>query len=348
MATVDVTVMGAGVFGLSIAYEIARRGGVVQVIDPRGPGAGSSGGIVGALAPHTPERWEPKKAFQLDSLLMAPGFWAGVDGVSGVSSGYGRVGRLQAIADERLLKLARERIGQADDLWQGQAEWRVCPAADFAGWVPPSASGYVVYDTLSGRINPRRACDSLAAALGAMGAQVKTNAPARGQVIWATGYKGLLELSEQFGQELGNGVKGQSVLLEFDRVDAPQIFVEGIHFVPHSDGTLAIGSTSERYFDDPASTDEQLDGLMQRAFANMPQLVDAPVLQRWAGVRPRAITRAPMLGGYPGREGEFIANGGFKIGFGMVPKIAGVMADLVLDGVDGIPEEFRVEASFQR
>jgi glycine/D-amino acid oxidase-like deaminating enzyme len=37
-----------------------------------------------------------------------------------------------------------------------------------------------------------------------------------------------------------------------------------------------------------------------------------------------------------------VANGGFKIGFGMAPKVAEVMADLVLDGRDGIPEGFRV------
>ena len=35
---------------------------------------------------------------------------------------------------------------------------------------------------------------------------------------------------------------------------------------------------------------------------------------RWAGLRPRARSRAPMLGAWPGRPGHFIANGGFKIG----------------------------------
>ncbi len=59
----------------------------------------------------------------------------------------------------------------------------------------------------------------------------------------------------------------------------------------------------------------------------------------------RGRSRAPMLGAWPGRDGEFIANGGFKIGFGMAPKVAEVMADLVLEGVDAIPGEFRVEAS---
>jgi glycine oxidase len=72
-------------------------------------------------------------------------------------------------------------------------------------------------------------------------------------------------------------------------------------------------------------------------------LQDAPVVERWAGLRPRSRSRAPMLGPWPGRPGHYIANGGFKIGFGMAPKVAEVMADLLLEGRDAIPEGFRVE-----
>lgn len=63
MATIDVTVMGAGVFGLSVAYACAVRGASVRVIDPNGVAAGSSGGLVGALAPHVPENWNDKRRF---------------------------------------------------------------------------------------------------------------------------------------------------------------------------------------------------------------------------------------------------------------------------------------------
>ena len=81
----EITVMGAGVFGLSVAWACLRRGAKVQVIDPAGPGAGASGGVVGALAPHVPENWNAKKAFQLESLLMAEAFWAGVEETGGVA-----------------------------------------------------------------------------------------------------------------------------------------------------------------------------------------------------------------------------------------------------------------------
>ncbi|MDP3862793.1 MAG: FAD-dependent oxidoreductase, partial [Phaeovulum sp.] len=64
MATADVTVRGGGVFGLSVAWECARRGAKVRLIERARIGAGSSGGVVGALAPHVPEQWNPKKQFQ--------------------------------------------------------------------------------------------------------------------------------------------------------------------------------------------------------------------------------------------------------------------------------------------
>ena len=109
MTRVDLTVRGGGAFGLCIAYEAARRGARVRLIEVARIGAGSSGGIVGALSPHVPENWNPKKAFQLDSLLMAEGFWAGVAEASGLPTGYGRVGRLQPLADAAAVQL--EHVG---------------------------------------------------------------------------------------------------------------------------------------------------------------------------------------------------------------------------------------------
>ncbi|QHA11374.1 hypothetical protein GQR99_13060 [Cereibacter sphaeroides] len=87
---------------------------------------------------------------------------------------------------------------------------------------------------------------------------------------------------------------------------------------------------------------------MPAPWRSAPWLEGAPVLTRWAGLRPRARSLAPMLGEWPGRPGQYVANGGFKIGFGMAPKVGEVMAALVLEGRDEIPESFRVEASLKK
>jgi len=333
MATADVTIMGAGVFGLSVAYACAQRGARVQVIDPHGVASGASGGIVGALAPHVPENWNDKKAFQLQSLLMAEQFWAGVSTLAGQDVGYVRSGRLQPLANERAVCLATDRAGSARELWRDHALWEVIPSLQMP-WCPPSATGLVVRDTLSALIHPRRATQALARAVVALGGAITAKGQQQGKVVWATGWHGAKELK-------GNGIKGQAVLIDHDARGLPQLFIDTLHFVPHADGTVAIGSTSEREFDDPTTTDQLLDDLLTKAQTAFPVIRDAPILERWAGVRPRSHSRAPVLGYHPIRSSEYVANGGFKIGFGMAPLAGHVMADLVLEGcMNGIPEGF--------
>ncbi len=343
MATNDVTVRGAGIFGLAVAWACLRRGARVRVVEPLRIGAGASGGVVGALAPHVPEGWNDKKQFQLDSLLMAEGWWAAVAAASGEDAGYARLGRLQPLADAAAVVLAEARAAGALQLWGGRADWRVVPAGGFA-FAPASPTGLLVHDTLSARLDPRRALAALAGALRAGGAEIIEAAemPDAGAVVHATGWEGLVALGADLGRPVGDGVKGQAARVALAPGEVPQIFAGGLHIVPHADGTVAIGSTSEPRFDDPRSTDGALDALLVRAAAVCPALAEAPVVERWAGVRPRAASRSPLLGAWPGRPGHYVANGGFKIGLGIAPKVAEVLADLVLEGRDGVPGGFRV------
>lgn len=339
----DVTVRGAGAFGLAVAYACALKGARVRVVDPNGPGAGSSGGLVGALAPHVPEHWNDKKAFQFAALAMAEDFWREAARVGGRDPGYARTGRLQPIADAQGLALAEARAETSRALWQGRFCWEIIEAQ--ADWGPVSPTGLVIHDTLTARMAPRRAVATLAAAVTALGGEIVAEADDEGRVVWATGAAGLIELSAHFGKTVGVPVKGQSASLKHDARTLPQVFADGVHIVPHGDGTVAIGSTTEREFASPDTCDTQIDDVIAKARAACPALAEAPVIERWAGLRPRAKTRAPMLGAWPGREGHFIANGGFKIGFGIAPMVGRVMAALVLDGENRIPEAFKVEAS---
>lgn len=339
----DIIVRGAGIFGLSVAWACLKKGARVCVVDPKGVGTGASSGPVGALAPHTPDQWNNKKALQFKSLVMADTFWADIAGVGGHDPGYARIGRWQPLFDDRHVTLARTRSVGAQTYWKGQFTWtvRACHP-DLA----PAPTGLMIYDTLSARIHPKRATKALANAIVAVGGSIERTAENhRGVEVWATGVAGLSALSAELGTSVGNGVKGQAALLARDLGGTPQIFADTVHIVPHGDGTVAVGSTSERSYDDAHSTDENLDKLIAKARAICPALGQARVIARWAGVRPRARSRAPMLGQHPTRANTYIANGGFKIGFGMAPICAQLMADLILDGVDHIPPGFKPEAS---
>ena len=341
MARVDLTVRGGGIFGLSIAWEAARRGARVRLIESHAIGAGSSGGVVGALAPHVPENWNPKKQFQLESLLLAEPFWAEVASASGLPTGYARTGRLQPLADDAAVTLAQKRTETARALWGDHAIWQVIPATQSA-WQPHSPTGLLVHDTLTARIHPNLALTALTAAIRSKGEVILGDAPDEGPVIWATGVTGLADLSTALHRKIGDGVKGQALTLRHDAAHLPQILTDGLHIIPHEDGTTAIGSTSEHAWTDPTSTDAHLDALLDKARAALPILQTAEVITRWAALRPRAKSRAPLLDAWPDRPGHYIANGGFKIGFGMAPKVAQVMVDLVLNGQDTIPQGFRL------
>lgn len=333
-----IAVMGAGAMGLALAWELARRGAPVVVVEAVRPGAGASGGLVGALAPHAPEGWTEAKALQLDALLMAEGWWAQVTEAGGVSPGYARLGRVQPIEGEAARVRAEARARAARDLWQGRATWEIRPAGAVPGL--RLACAEVVFDTLSARIAPRGAVAALVAALAAKGVAVVQGTeppPGTRAVVWADGAAGLARLG------LGGAQKGQAALLAADWRGAAQVSAPGLHVVPHADGTVAVGSTSEREFAG-LETDSQLEAVLARARALCPDLAGAAVIERWAGLRPRAASRQPVLGPLPDRPGEWVLNGGFKTGFAMAPLLGGMLAEMLLGEGDRVPADWRVAA----
>jgi glycine/D-amino acid oxidase-like deaminating enzyme len=283
---------------------------------------------MGALSPHAPEGWDEGKAAQLESLRMAEGFWARVQEAGGEDPGYARTGRLMPVADAKALEAARRREAAAPELWGGVAEWRVEAVSE--GWGPVSPAGVWVRDTLAARVAPRRALAALVAAIRARGGEVVREGAEEGAVVLATGVAGLG----------GLGVKGQAALLRLPGAEAePQVYAGGVYVVPHADGTVAVGSTAEKEWTDPVSTDERLEAVIAKARALVPALGEAPVVERWAAVRPRAPSGALWLG--RDASGAYVANGGFRTGFGMAPLVGRWMAELVLEGRDAIPAGFR-------
>ena len=338
---VDLIVRGAGVLGLTVAWEAAKRGLKVCISDPNGIASMASGGIVGALAPHVPENWNSKKQFQFQSLINAEEFWNGVDTESGFNSGYARLGRLQPIDDEKALLLARNRLESSEELWRGLAKWRIVESS--APWSLTSGTGKWVFDTLSARINPTDACFSLAKAIQKKGGVFEPHLKKYPNIrtVWATGVHDLERISKFTNVKFRTAVKGQAALFNLNRVDYPQVYANSIHFVPHSNGTFAVGSTSENEFSSSNTTDERLETLIENSMSIIPELRQLEPIKRWADVRPRSESRAPIVGKHPMIEGDYIVNGGFKIGLGMAPELARVLISLIFDGIDQVPEAFK-------
>ena len=303
--------------GLTLAWHCLNLGASVKVIDPNGIANGASGGIVGALAPHVPENWNIKKQFQLESLLYSQKFWRDVDNISGLKSGYKRTGRLQPLMDESSVTLAKKRKETAKDLWQNFATWEIIDNSK--EWELMSPTGFWIFDNLSALIHPRLACLSLAQALNKKGCEFLLEGKNQGKVIWATGVHDLSRISQKFEKNFGNGVKGQAALFKLKKPRSAQLFAETLHFIPHLDGTLAVGSTSENSFEHSDTNDGNLQALIIKASNILPELKGKDPISTWADVRPRSRSRAPVLGEHPLYPSEFIMNGGFKIGLGYGP-----------------------------
>lgn len=357
----DVVIVGAGIFGLSCAWSCLRSGLRVIVVERDTPGSGASGGVVGAMSPHVPERWDPLKQFQLEALISAGPHWAGVEKISGRRTGFGRVGRLIPIADAAALGRARERAGVAAARWKDAASWRVREADGFANWLDPGAApSGVIHETLSARIRPREAVAALAAAVEALGGDIRPGWAVDGfspgavegptgrlraeKTVLAAGLDAFALLAPYLGPGAGSGVKGQAMLLRASVPGRPPtIFADGTYIVAHDDGTIAVGSTSENQWQDATATDAKLDAVRDRAERICPAIRGAPEIRRWAGVRPKARRRDPMLGPVPGCDGLFVATGGFKIGFGVAHALGDVIARMVQGEAYELPETFTLD-----
>jgi len=354
--TSDVIVVGAGAWGLSAALACLMRGLSVRVLEADQPGSGASGGLVGALSPHVPDQWNPKKQFQFEALDAGQTYWAKVADISGCPTGYARLGRIIPIKDAAQRTLAADRSNNAETLWQGRYTWQVEDGPpDHVH--PESAPFGVVHETLSARIDPRLSVDALVRAVRALGGQIESGAKVitisdagvetsqskytAWRVLVAGGVGGIDWLSEHMGKSAGGAVKGQAALLRCDLGPVPQIFDDGIYVIPHDLGRVAVGSTSENSWDH-IGVDAQLDDVIAKARRMCPQLKDAEVIDRWAGFRPKAKRRDPMLGPIPGFERVYALLGAFKIGLGLIPKISEIAADYAEGKAVVLPDSFSV------
>jgi glycine oxidase len=348
MTKEDAIVVGAGVFGLAAALALARRGRRVLVVERGRPGAGASGGLVGALAPYSPSPWSPKKAFQAEALRAAEAYWAGVAAASGADPGYRRIGRLAPLPGPEDRRRAEARAEAAATRWPG-ATWRLLEVDPFGVLSPEACACGLLHDDATARLDPRAALRALAGALAAAGGRVASAEavavePGRlrlagggvlraGTIVIAAGAASGPLLAPLGGPEV-TGVKGQALLLEAAvPPGSPLIAANGLWIVPRSDRAVAVGSTSEAAWTTPGP-DARADALLAQARTICPWLDGARTVERWAGIRPRAQGPDPVAGAVA--PGIFVATGGYKIGFALAPPVADLLARMI-EGEPAVP-----------
>ncbi|NTE87051.1 NAD(P)/FAD-dependent oxidoreductase [Agrobacterium rubi] len=370
-ASVSLLIIGGGIMGLWAAVKAERLGIDTLLVDAGRIGSGASGGFLGALMSHMPDRWSDKKQFQFDALLSLEAEIAAVEAETGLLTGYRRCGRIIPLPKPHLRPIAERHQSDALTNWStdgGHFHWHVLDAPPVEGWVDDAAgeAGFV-HDTFAAKVSPRAFVTTLEAylrrakhvrVLEQSGVSLLdpngTATLASGETIRfahavvSAGHHSFPLLTQALGlpsaPRLGQPVKGQAALLQAD-VDPsmPVVFLNGLYVVPHEDGTVAIGSTSEEEFEDAFATDEKLNVLIAQARQIVPSLADAPVIERWAGLRPKAIGRDPMVGRHPDHSRVIALTGGFKVSFGVAHRLADAALNAVLGKSMDVPTSFTLE-----
>lgn len=352
----DCLVVGAGVVGLSIAYELAHHGLQVRVIDRGEPGREASWAGAGILPPANAETAEhPHEKLRGISHQLHREWAQRLFNETGIDTGYRRCGGIylarsagEAASLAGLAKLLRTLHVEVERLALESVvdlESALKPLVD-SGHL---RSAYLLPDEAQLR-NPRHV-QALVAACGRRGVAIQTNTPLTDISCRAgriesvrTAVGDLLadryclcsgawtfEILRRLGFSTGIlPVRGQIVLFRCPTRPFLRVLNEGSRYlVPRDDGRVLAGSTEEEVGFDKSTTPEAIRELCQFAYDLVPGLRLAEIEQTWAGLRPGSFDGFPYLGSIPGLENAFVAAGHFRSGLQLSPATAVVMGQVI-------------------
>ena len=107
------------------------------------------------------------------------------------------------------------------------------------------------------------------------------------------------------------------------------IFSHDCYLVPKAGGRIVVGATVIPNTFNEQVTMGGISVLMEKAKKLVPSLLQAEWEGAWTGIRPQTADELPYLGEHPDYKGLFIAAGHFRNGILLSPITGEVMADLI-------------------
>lgn len=127
-------------------------------------------------------------------------------------------------------------------------------------------------------------------------------------------------------------VKGQMLMYKaHPDVIKHIVLYEDFYVIPRRDGRILVGSTLEWAGFDTQPTEQARAVLQEKALKFLPKLADYEIERHWAGLRPGTKEGIPYICAHPEIKGLYINAGHFRNGVVMAPASARLMADLLLD-----------------
>jgi glycine oxidase len=348
--TADVAIIGGGIIGASIAFELAAEKLDVVVLDRQRPGLEASWAAAGMLSPgpDSPDAL-PLVPLAKESMRLYPLYVAAIEELSAKRTAFARNGTIEIftsphseternkmVTEFRALGIVIEPISLDT---AREAEPSLGPAARAAVWLPQEAT-----------IDPRLLTQAVLAAAQRRGVEILPDSPvtsvrldgnhcagiitagttiaAKCVIVAAGCFSGSIDWLARYSPT--RPVRGQILALRPRGAPiARTLRSSNGYLVPRPDGRVIAGSTLEDAgFDThvtPAGVQQILAGIMEL----VPGLATAQLIDSWAGLRPGTPDNLPILGPTDVR-GLYMATGHYRNGILLAPATARLLSDLVL------------------
>lgn len=350
----DCLLIGGGVIGLSLAWELARQGLRVQIVDQAETGQEASWAGAGILPPANRQTaLHPYDQLRGLSMELHPQWAEALGALTGIDTGYRVSGGIY------LARTAGETAALAG--WAGTVEDEQIPIHKLSfselaelepGLAAPGQPYRAIYQlpTEAQLRNPRylkalkRACELAGVEIlpgftviaplcegDTLRAVETTGGVLSAGAFCFTAGAWTGRMLAEMGIPTGIlPMRGQMLLFRCETAPFRSIVNEGPRYlVPRDDGHVLVGATEEEVGFDKRTTPEALRELHELACDIVPQLKLAVLERSWAGLRPASFDGFPYLGPLPGLRNAYVASGHFRSGLYLSPGTAVVMRQLI-------------------
>jgi glycine oxidase len=351
-----IVIIGGGIIGLSLGWQLLRRGREVTIIERGTTGREASWAAGGLLAPHAEVGFEEEDFLRVgvrslrlyprfvDELAEDTGEKVPLDSRGTLIVGFNRddTERIRRLYEFRkYLELPVEWLAGSE---VREIEPILSPRVTAAISIPD--------DT---QVNSRRLVDALKDAFLKRGGKLSENTPvtsididgeravgvstATGKVVsdcvvlaagcWSAHIDGVPEPLRPPVRP----VKGQLISLRLsDEVTFGHIIRSpDIYIVPKDDGRLIVGASQEEKGFDKTPTAGEVMRMLERGWEAVPSIYDLPIESIDVGLRPGSRDHMPIVGASP-IDSLYYATGHFRHGILLAPVTAYEMSGLIVDG----------------